>query len=105
MAEKKAPKQQKLPGFTEIEDEEIEGLAEAFAKVRDEWLARGVQMVEAKNDLLTAIAKNKRVAEAAKKHPKGKVKVGDALLTIHAKDPTTDVKVKLYGSEGDGAEE
>jgi hypothetical protein len=99
-------KQSKLPGFTELEDDEVEAAAEAFATVRDEWQAKGIEMRTKKEELRKLIDKNKKIVTAAKENPKGRVKVGDCLLTIRAKNPTTDVKVKLFGDdEGEGDSE
>lgn len=95
-----AKAQNKLPGMTQIDDDEIEGLAEKFVELRDDWQAKGKEMMAAKAALLDAASQSKDVMSAAKEHPKGKVKVGDALLTIHPKDATLDIKVKLY-EEGD----
>lgn len=97
-----AGKQAKIPGFTEIDDDEVETLAESYAKARDAWQAAGKTMLEAKKELLDEAKKNKKILEAAKEHPKGKVKVGDALLTIRSKNPTLDIKVKMYGEDGEG---
>lgn len=96
-----AGKQNKIPGFTELEDDEVEGLAEAYNTVRTEWQDKGTEMGKAKKALLDAAKKNKKIIEAAKAHPRGKVKVGDALLTIKSKNPTLDIKVKMYGEESE----
>lgn len=93
------PKQKKIPGFTELEDDKVEALAEEFAKARDYWQERGDEMNAAAKKLKEACEANAKIMKAAKAHPKGKVKVGDALLTITPKDPTTKIKVKLYGDD------
>jgi len=93
------PKQKKIPGFTELEDDTVEGLAEQFAEARDEWQAKGTAMNDAAKALKQACEANPKIMKAAKAHPKGKVKVGDALLTITPKDPTTKIKVKLFGED------
>lgn len=91
------PKQQKLKGFTEIEDDEVENLAERYRDERDAWLSQQKVALETEGQLLKAVEKNKKILAAAKAHPKGKVKVGDVLLTIRAKDPTLKIKVKPMG--------
>lgn len=105
MSDKK-PKQAKIPGFTELEDDEVEGLAEQFATARDDWQAKGTEMNDAAKKLKEACEANAKIMKAAKANPKGKVKVGDALLTITPKDPTTKIRVKLFGedSESEAAE-
>lgn len=94
-----ANKQSKLPGFTSIDDDKVEEAAEEFVKARDAWQEAGVEMGKAKAVLLKAVESNKKIVSAAKAHPKGKVKVGDALITYSARDPRTNVKVKLYADD------
>lgn len=91
------PKQEKLPNFTEIDDDVVEELAQSYADARDAWQDKGKDMAKAKKALMEGAKKSKDILAAAKAHPKGKVKVGDALLTIKAKNPTLDIKVKMFG--------
>lgn len=99
------PKQAKLANFTEIEDDDVEGLAEAYVEARDAWQDAGKEMGTRKKALLEGAKKNKKILDAAKAHPKGKVKVGDALLTVKAKNPTLDIRVKMYGEESEEEDE
>ena len=97
------PKQEKIPGFTEIEDDEVEALAEQYKAETDEWLAKQKIALETEGKLLAAAKKNKALIAAAKAHKKGYVKVGDVRLQIRAKDPSLKIKVKILGEVEEGA--
>jgi hypothetical protein len=91
--------QKKLPGFTEIEDDVVEDLAKDYRDMTDKWLAAQKPALEKEKELQAAIAKNKKILEAARKHPKGKVKVGGVLLTIAPPTDTPKVRVKILSEE------
>lgn len=56
------PKQRRLPGAEDPAIEELESLAEKYAKLRDKRQAIGKQEVELKNDLLVAMHRNKKTS-------------------------------------------
>lgn len=88
-----ATQQKKLVGFTEIEDDEIEELGENYVRERDSRMGQTKLEVEAKGKLLAAIKKNEKIVKAAKANPKGKVKVGDLVITFRSVT-SEEVKVK-----------
>lgn len=95
------PKQKKIPGFTEIEDDEVEALAEQYSAETKTWLEAQKIALATEDKLNTAAKKNKALMAAAKAHKKGYVKVGDVRLQIRAKDPTLKIKVKIMGEVED----
>lgn len=94
-------KQSKLPGFTEIEDDAVEEAAEEYRDLTDKWLEKQKPALEAEKELQRLVAKNPAILEAARKHPKGKVRVGKCLLTFPQASDTPKIRVKLL-KEADG---
>ncbi len=94
-------KQAKLPGFTEIEDDKVEELAEEYRDLTDKWLASQKPALEKEKQLQAALKKNPAILKAAREHPKGKVKVGHVLLTFPPADEQPKVRVKILNPESD----
>ena len=92
-------KQAKLPGFTEIEDDKVEELAEEYRDLTDKWLASQKPALEKEKQLQLALKKNPAILKAAREHPKGKVKVGNVLLTFPPVDEAPKVRVKILREE------
>lgn len=88
-------KQSKLPGFTEVEDDKVEDLAEKYRDKTDEWLAAQKPALQLEKRLQEAVAANPAILEAARAHPKGKVKVGNVLPTIPPPDKSPKIRVKI----------
>lgn len=97
-----AGKQAKLPGFTEIEDDEVEAAAEKYSDLTAEWLEKQKPALNAEKKMRELIKKNPKILEAARQHPKGKVKVGNVVLTIpKMEDDMPKVKVKVLSGDKD----
>jgi len=95
-----AGKQSKLPRFTEIEDDEVEEAAEDYKEKTMEWLEKQKPALAAETKMRKLIAKNPKIIEASRKHPKGKVKVGRVVLTIpHQEDDLPKVRVQLLNGD------
>jgi hypothetical protein len=92
-------KQTKLPGFTEIEDDKVEDLAEKYREKTDEWLAAQKPALELEKKLKAAVKANPEILKAARSHPKGKVKVGRVLLTLPPPDDDPKIRVKILSEE------
>lgn len=97
-------KQKKIPGFTEIEDDEVEEAAVAYREATDAWLAAQKPALELEKKLGTLVAKNKAILKACREHPKGKVRVGGVVLTIPPPTEMPKIKVKIIREESEAAE-
>lgn len=93
------PRQGKLAGFTEVDDDKVEALAEKYREQTDSWLEAQKTALETEKDLFKAFSANKALMKAAKAHPKGKVKCGDFVLTLTVKDPSEKIKVKSLSKD------
>lgn len=82
MTVKEKAKQQKLPGFTEIKDDRIEEAADAYVEARDKRMELTKDEVTTQDALIAAVQKNSKVMGLIAKNPKGKIRVGDHILTL-----------------------